>query len=388
MPDSVPTPTRRPQAQAGAHTDATLERARGLVLRYGWNAMAYQILNPGIRLWFGADGESVVGYVNAAGYRVVAGAPVGPPEQLDAIATAFTADAKRNGRRVCFFGAQERIAAALRQRGPLAELLLGAQPVWHPKRLVATVEGKASLRAQLARARNKGVTITQWDAAQAQNNADLLRCLQAWLASRGLPPMHFLIEPDTLARILDRRVLVAEQAGRVVGYLVASPVPLRNGWLVEQMIRGAGAPNGTVELLLDTAARAMAIDGAEYVTLGLSPLSRRGGVPQLPQSPPIHLLLWWVRAHTRRFYNFEGLDSFKAKFQPEGWEPVYAIAQAQHIPLRVLYAIAGAFGGEPPPLFIGRALLRAAGQELRWASQRLRANVRSRWGALPAVGRD
>lgn len=358
-----------------AGDSAALERARALVLHYGWNAMAYQILNPDIRLWFGADGESVVGYVDAAGYRVVAGAPVGPPEQLDAIASAFSADAQRGGRRVCFFGAQERLSAALRERGPLAELLLGAQPVWRPARLVATVKGKASLRAQLARARNKGVTITRWDAAHAQNSPALLRCLGDWLDSRGLPPMHFLIEPDTLARILDRRVLVAELGGRVVGYLVASPVPLRDGWLIEQMIRGAGAPNGTIELLLDTAARAMAEKGAEYVTLGLSPLSRHAGIAQLPQSPLVLLLLWWVRAHTRRFYNFEGLDTFKAKFQPEGWEPVYAITRAPHVPLRALYAIAGAFGGEPPPLFIGRALVRAAGQELRWAGATVRARV-------------
>jgi phosphatidylglycerol lysyltransferase len=353
-------------------TAASVARARALVLRYGWNAMAYQILNPGIRFWFGDNGESVVGYVAAAGYRVVAGAPVGSPEQLASIAEAFTVDAWRNGQRVCFFGAQARLADALRAAGPLAELLLGAQPLWRPARLVATVEGKASLRAQLARARNKGVTISQWEGARAQNHPDLLRCLDAWLRTRGLPPMHFLIEPDTLARILDRRVLVAERGGRVVGYLIASPVPLRDGWLIEQMIRGEGAPNGTVELLLDTAARAMTEEGAEYLTLGLSPLSRRAGIPQRPQPALIHLLLWWVRAHTRRFYNFEGLDAFKAKFQPEGWEPVYAITQAPRIPLRLLYAIAGAFGGERPPIFIGRALVRAAWQELHWAKRALR----------------
>jgi phosphatidylglycerol lysyltransferase len=361
---------RSPQADA-AETSTSVAAARAFVLRYGWNAMAYQILNPGIRLWFGADGESVVGYVVAGGYCVVAGAPVGPPDQLGSIAQAFSESARRAGRRVCFFGAQERLAAALRAEGALAELLLGAQPVWRPHQLVATIEAKASLRAQLTRARNKGVTISQWEGGRAQNHPDLLRCLRSWLATRGLPPMHFLIEPDTLARVLDRRVLVAEQAGRVMGYLVASPVPLRHGWLIEQMIRGPGAPNGTVELLLATAARAMTDEGAAYLTLGLSPLSRRVGIPQHPQPPLIHLLLWWVRAHTRRFYNFEGLDAFKAKFRPEGWEPVYAIAQAPRIPLRLLYAIAGAFGGEPPPIFIGRALARAAWQELHWAQRTL-----------------
>ena len=65
-----------------------LQRARDLVLRWGWNAMAYQILNPGMRLWFSRDGEGVAGYVRAAHYRVVAGAPVCPPERLPEIAAA------------------------------------------------------------------------------------------------------------------------------------------------------------------------------------------------------------------------------------------------------------------------------------------------------------
>lgn len=37
---------------------------RDLVLRYGWNTLAYQILNPGIAHWFQPGGEGVVGYVD------------------------------------------------------------------------------------------------------------------------------------------------------------------------------------------------------------------------------------------------------------------------------------------------------------------------------------
>ena len=69
-----------------------LQRARGLVLRWGWNAMAYQILNPGMRLWFSGGGEGVVGYVCANNYRVVAGSPVCPPERLSEITAEFAAD--------------------------------------------------------------------------------------------------------------------------------------------------------------------------------------------------------------------------------------------------------------------------------------------------------
>ena len=346
-----------------------VQRARTLVLRYGWNTMSYQILNPGMQLWFTPDGDAVVGYVAAAGYYVVAGAPVCASEELAAVSSAFEAEARRKGWRVCYFGAQERLTDLLAAHGPTARLLLGAQPVWHPANWEAIVARKASLRSQLARARNKQVQVVQWKAAQATDNPDLQRCLCEWLLTRGLPPMHFLVEPETLARLDGRRIYVAEHQRAVVGFLIASPVPLRHGWLIEQIVRGRHAPNGTVELLLDAAMRDLT--AAHYVTLGLAPLSEQARVRQPPQPFVVRALLALVRAHGRRFYNFAGLDSFKAKFQPEEWEPVYAVASERQTSLRMIYAIAAAFSGESPVTFVSRALLRALAQETRWFAQRL-----------------
>jgi phosphatidylglycerol lysyltransferase len=352
-------------AATPADPDQDLARARSLVLRHGWNAMAYQILNPGIRRWFSADGEAVIGYVQAGRSRVVAGAPVCAAERLAEVSRAFAADARRAGRWVCYFGAQERLIELLGEGGPISTLLLGAQPFWDPRRWAAIVDGKASLRAQLHRARNKGVRVRPLPAGGTEQQAELQRCLSEWLERRGLPPMHFLVEWNILPRLLDRRLFAAEREGRVVGFLVASPIPARNGWLIEQIIRGRGAPNGSNELLLDAAMRTLAAEGAGYVTLGLSPLSR--AVSQEPPPPwKIRWLLAWVRVHGRRFYDFEGLERFKSKFQPEGWEPIYAVTNRPRISLSTLYAIAGAFGGTSPVLFIGRALLRALRQEARW----------------------
>jgi len=137
------------------------------------------------------------------------------------------------------------------------------------------VAGHKSLRAQLNRARNKNVTVTEWPAEKAHNDPRLIECLHNWLAMKGLPPLHFMVEPDTLGRLFDRRVFVAERDGAVVGFVVLSPVATRNGWLFEQFPHAPGAPNGTVELMIDTAMRVLAEDGYDYATLGLSPLSVR-----------------------------------------------------------------------------------------------------------------
>lgn len=346
------------------------ERARELVLRHGWNATAYQILNPGIALWFAAGGDAVIGYVRRNRLRVVAGAPVCASERLRDVTVEFAMAAQRAGDRVCYFGAGERLEEVMRGEGACGTVGLGAQPSWDPRRWGAIIARRASLRAQLHRARNKGIAVSQWNSERAENNPELARLLGQWLRTLGLPPLHFLIETDTIALTRDRRIFAAERGGVAVAYLVASPVPARRGWLIEQIVRGRGAPNGTSELLVDAAMRALALEGAEYVTLGLAPLSRHAiyadpGVPTW-----LRLVLKWVRAHGRRFYDFDGLDRFKSKFAPEQWEEIIAIDDRAPFSMRALWAIAAAFGGGSPVVLFGRAVARAVAQEVRWLAER------------------
>ncbi|NTU82184.1 MAG: DUF2156 domain-containing protein [Chloroflexales bacterium] len=200
-------------------------QVRALLRRYGWNTMACQILTPGIAHWFAPAGEAVVGYVAAGRTWVAAGAPICPPEGLADTAAAFESTAARHGRRVCYFGAQERLVTALAGQEPRAQLRLGAQPVWDPHGWPQILAHKASLRAQLSRARNKDVTVTSWSPDRAAQEPALRRCLDEWLATRGLPPMRFLVAPDTLAAPHDHRVLVAQRDATVLAYLVATPIP-------------------------------------------------------------------------------------------------------------------------------------------------------------------
>lgn len=89
--------------EIGFHSER-LRRARELVLRYGWNATAYQIINPGMELWFSPTCEAVVGFVRAHNTLVVAGAPVCAGERLAEVATEFEQAARRDGKRVCYWG--------------------------------------------------------------------------------------------------------------------------------------------------------------------------------------------------------------------------------------------------------------------------------------------
>ena len=345
-------------------------------MRHGWNAVAYQILNPGMRHWFSRDGDATAGYVEFAGTWVVAGAPVCAPERLAAAAAELEAHAAARGVRVLFFGAGARLEWVYADRADHSLVRLGAQPVWDPAQWPDIVRRKASLRAQLNRARNKRVRIEEWPAQRARSSETLRAVLREWLATRGLPPLSFLVVPDILDTLDDRRTFVAERDGRVVGFLIGTPVPARRGWLVEEWPRTADAPNGTTHSLVDAAMRAFAADGSGYVTLGLAPLAEHGEGTLAAQPAWLRVVLRWVRAHGRRFYNFAGLEAFKAGMQPMSWEPIYAIAPGGRFTPRMLRAVAGAFSAGDPELLVARALRSAAREELRrWRRRRRSAGA-------------
>lgn len=340
------------------------ERAREIVLAYGWNTTCFQIVNPGIRYWFGKDGESVVGYVCANRVRVVAGAPVCSAENLERVSRAFEDEARAAGQSVCYFGAEGRLDRLYNADAGHSFVLLGAQPVWKPSEWPSVVASNSSLRAQLNRSRNKGVRISEWPVERARNSPELRECLESWLGIKGLPPLHFVIEPETLGRLEHRRVFVAERDSRVEAFLVLSPIPERSGWLTEQFPHRQGAPNGTVELMMDHAMRRVMDEGCEYLTLGLSPLSKRAKIKPFDNPLWLKFLLAWMRKHGQRFYNFEGLDRFKSKLQPKFWEPVFAISNESEFSGRTMWAIAMAFTENKPVRVLGRGILKAISAEL------------------------
>ena len=352
-----------------------IPRARALVMRWGWNPSCYQILNPGISHFFSARHEAVIGYVPArsgplhfrAGVRLVAGSPACNEADLPDVISEWEADAKAHQQSVCYFGAANRLMQVLADKPGYCTVLLGAQPTWNPAHFAGIVSHRASLRAQMRRAQNKAVRVEEWTNERAEADPALRRCLREWLQTRTLPALRFLVEPDTLGRLFDRRVFVAEQNNVPVAWGVASPIPARHGWLIEQIVRGSAAPNGCAELLIRDMMAALAESGAKYVTLGLVPLSHNTPHESQIYNPPwLRLVLSRVRAHGRRFYNFDGLDQFRAKMEPETWEPIYAIANEARFSPLTLWAIADAFSHGSPVRAVGKGIGRALKQEAAW----------------------
>jgi phosphatidylglycerol lysyltransferase len=293
------------------------ERARVLELlrRHGWNATSFQVLEEGFEYAFEETDDAAgacVAYVDTGRAWVVAGAPIASAADAANVATRFVARAEDARRRVAFFAVEDRFVEASR----FPSVRVGEQPTWDPSRWDESLLGSKSLREQLRRAKAKGVVARAVAAEELEDDASPLRraveeVITRWLASRGMAPMGFLVDVQPFAFARERRYVVAEREGRIVAFLAAVPVYARGGWLLEDLVRDPAAPNGTSELVVDFAMRALSGEGSRYVTMGLAPLAGAVGWMRL------------ARDSTRALYDFEGVRSFKAKLKPHAWEPIH-----------------------------------------------------------------
>ncbi|HEV8432933.1 MAG TPA: DUF2156 domain-containing protein [Thermoanaerobaculia bacterium] len=316
-----------------------------LLKKYGWNATSFQVVETDFRYWFDPDGDAAVAYLDTGGAWVVAGAPIAEIERSAIVARRFADEARRRGKRIAYFAVEPRFLAHV----PLPALPIGEQPWWDPREWSERHRGHRGLKEQLRRARAKGVTVTHVPSSVAASELrpELERLITRWLTTRVMPPMSFLVALEPFVFAEERRYYVARANGKATGLLVAVPVYDRGGWFFEDILRDPRAPNGTTELMIDTAMRDVAAAGCEFVTLGLAPLS--GDEPWLRRA----------RKLMRGFYNFEGLRTFKAKLRPDGWTTILLAWPADRSPVIAIYDALDAFAGGHIFRFAFRAVFRA-----------------------------
>lgn len=312
------------------------ERVLAQLAAHGRDAVSFQALESAMRHWQDAPPPqgtgAMVAHVDTGGAWVAAGAPLAPVGDLARAAARFIASARAAGRRASFFATEE--PGLL---GEVDTLFLGEQPVFDPPTWRQNLAGGRRLREQLRRVRAKGVRVRQVAPEELAVGAPLRAAVEAlaaeWLGSRRMEPMGFLValEPFQVAR--EHRYLAAERDGELVGFLSAVPIYARRGWLVEDTLRSARAPNGTSEALLDGLMRA--VEGCEMVTLGLAPLS--GDIARWQRI---------ARFVTRPLYDFRGVRAFKERLRPSRWEPVWlAFPRGEPAALHLVDALCAFAGG-------------------------------------------
>jgi hypothetical protein len=285
----------------------------------------------------------MVAYVPSGKSWIAIGTPLADPDRRAGAVRRFCAAARAHGRRPVFFGIEDRVPFS-----GCRTLTLGLQSVLKPSEWDATLRRRPKLREQLRRARAKGVTVRAVDPAELDQGTPLhtavARLRAEWLASRAMEPLGFLVDVEPFYARGEHRYFVAERGPKAVQFLSCVPIYASSGWLMEDMLRGTDAPNGTTELLI--AAMMQSLDGDPcWLTPGLTPLT--GTIP------------WWlrvVRFSSVALYDFSGLLRFRSRLRPAAWMPV-SLAWDRGSPFGVLLDVLRAFANGRLVRFALRSLV-------------------------------
>lgn len=316
--------------------------------QYGTDAVSFQALKAGRHWWRDAPRPEGTGarlaYVQSGRSWIAIGTPLIDPDARAEAVQRFVRAARAHRHRPVFFGVED-----LSPFAGCRTLMLGLQSVLKPSEWNATLRCSPKLREQLRRARAKGVTVRQVGAADLLEQTPLRREVERlrheWLASRAMEPMGFLVAVEPFYKPDEHLYFIAERHGQAVQFLSAVPIHGCHGWLMEDMLRGPDAPNGTTELVVDTIMRRLDPD-VHWLTPGLTPLA---GVSA-----------WWLRLArfvSASLYDFSGLQRFRARLRPASWRPVSLVWDRGPV-VAVILDVLRAFAGGPMFPFAWRSIVR------------------------------
>lgn len=308
---------------------------------YGYNAHSLVSIAPGALRWSTPDIDGAVIYGEFGRVWLAAGDPLAPLEERAELARQFAAYAKGKNRVVAFVPVTSGFAR-LMAPNDFAAVKVGAAPffdlqTWNPRG-----ECAKKLRAGVNQARRAGVEIAEpvGGIDERLRNETAQLCLR-WLGSRrSATTFGWLVALDPFLHLEHKRYFTARVDGRLVGFLAVSPIPLRKGWYLEDVIREPNAPNGMATLLVADTLKRLKEEGAILATLGTAPLATDGSNDVPTENRRVARALEIASSKLSGFYNFAGLRQFKGRFVPSWWESEYALHQrGVAIPPRVGHAI-------------------------------------------------
>ncbi|SHE38491.1 phosphatidylglycerol lysyltransferase [Loktanella atrilutea] len=289
------------------------------------------------RFLIAADESAFISYADTGTSLIAKGDPVGDPVAGEALIWALRDQADRMGRRCAFYAVQTAylptyidLGLSVVKIGEIARVPLAAFSLEGSKR--------KDWRHAKARATRDGYAFAIIPADQVADNIDALRQVSdAWLALKSGTEKSFALgsfDPDYLCNF-DHAVLRHTQTGRIASFATL----LRGGTRQEVAIDLMRYDHATTPAAMDGLFAEMLMwakdQGYTWFSLGAAPLA---GLENRPHAPVWNRVGGFIYTHGERFYNFEGLRSFKQKFDPV-WSPNYLASPGRLDAARTLYEV-------------------------------------------------
>jgi lysyl-tRNA synthetase class 2 len=287
---------------------------------HGSDSLAYFALRRDKSYFFSPSGRSFVAYRVINGTALVAGDPIGDPDERADLIREFRRVAHLKAWRVAVAGvssdALEDFAAA-----GFRSIYLGDEAVINPTEF--SLEGRPirKVRQSVSRLEKGGYAVRVLSTADADDalRAELRSVSEEWRGN--WPERGFTMAMDAVFRYPDTVLAVAvDPDGRVGGFLQLVPSPASEGYSLASMRRRKNTPNGLMEYLI-VETLAWAREHAVYeVSLNFAVfadfLRADDGASVWTRA------LRWSLLKADRLFQLERLHSFNRKFFPH-WRRRY-----------------------------------------------------------------
>lgn len=204
---------------------------------------------------------------------------------------------------------------------------VGSEPWVDLKNCIPTGNAGKGVRNARNKALNAGLTVEEWSGSEIEGSKEKQQALSEiyseWRSRRTLEFGGFLNSTNPLESLHERRYFVVKAAdGDIEAYLIAAPVPGREGYFLEDLISRKNQSKGAGELITLEAMVRLGERGAKEASLGVVSMS---GLEQTSGELPSLVKFLMIEA-PKAFslvYNFNGMSIYRKRFKPHVWRSVH-----------------------------------------------------------------
>jgi phosphatidylglycerol lysyltransferase len=296
-------------------------RAAGIAEAYGRSSLARMTLFDDKAYYF-SPGGSMVAFVEKGRAALALGDPIGPPDDVEATVRGFQQLCSGNDWVPVFYQVLPDHLDVY-QRAGFARLCVGQEAIIDLAGFSLEGRERKDFRSTVNRFGRLGYQAeVQAPPIPAALLSELRQVSDEWLTLVHGTEKHFSLgwfNDDYIRNSLVMTISSSEKF--VTAFANIVPEYRLNEASVDLMRHRRDAPAGTMDFLFVSLIEWTRTKGYDSFNLGLSSLA---GVGEEPHDPALEKGLHFIYQHVNSFYNFKGLHSFKAKFNPR-WSPRYLI---------------------------------------------------------------
>ncbi|MDH3314260.1 MAG: bifunctional lysylphosphatidylglycerol flippase/synthetase MprF [Gammaproteobacteria bacterium] len=284
------------------------------------------------RLLFNQSGNAFVMYGVQGQSWIAMGDPVGPEGEWPELLWDYRELVDRHGGRTVFYQIEGEKLPYYLDLG-LSPLKLGEEGRVDLKEFSLQGSQRADLRQAKRRAEREGASFEVAEKEQVPSLlSDLERISNDWLGQKNTAEKRFSVGFFSAEYLSRLPCAIVRRDGVVVAFANIWPSGQSEELSIDLMRYDANAPKGVMDYLFVELMLWGQAQGYRWFDLGMAPLS---GLDRHSLAPVWHRVGSFVFRHGEHFYNFEGLRSYKEKFDPE-WRPRYLVSPGGFAAVRAL----------------------------------------------------